>query len=529
LVLAQTVPTVNIVDFGADPTGLTYSDDALERALIAAFSDPDPGTNSAVYFPAGRYVFVRPGALNHWQSQSPYRRRVLFRGDGPGTSRIIFRPRTPNSYFYDGLSFPDRRLMLATFKDLGFYVDTGINSGPTHLFRIFGGTDRYPDQGFIFSNIEFQGAEGNEGIILDIEGTINGSENKFEMCSARLWRTAIRSSNPQAVNHYFIGCDFELMTGPIFDFVSGGQLTVVGGSFILGIPGRDGDSSLLRIRSTRSGMTGTFNFSGIRTEVYDKNAVIYDLGGPNLSAVVNINGATHRVLNAGDAVLARVNAFSGVRLLVRGSDLVPNRGRLKIQFVNSQGIGNWTGFSRGRGSVEITDSIIHPLMHQDVSWSSDAVGGLFRTRNCSFAGRVAVGEAVLAADWDLLGPTQGTSVGAVGREPKIVSIRKGFWSGPLGAAVQLPAYSLVTKISLRRQGNAVAEGRIIVANSDRTHIYGLADYDPSSRIHSLEIRNIGFPKLDANGLAVLKVFLVDGAGEGDLKFGESDVLEITYE
>lgn len=374
---------INVLDYGADSTGTTSSDSAFVAAMTAAFNSTNPSENKPIYIPPGQYLITHADLLNAWSAKTPYRRFVMIAGAGPGITNVIFRPVEPDAYLYDGKAVSSRRFMHLTIRDLSITADGSLSNSQVNLFRQYGNNDGHPDQGYTFSNTRLDADAEHPGILLRIEGPYNGSENRLLFSRGRFWKSVISSTNVQAVNNYVVACDWELTKGAVFNFSGGGQLTVIGGSYILGSRGDSLGGSLLQVNSGIGGITGTFNFTGIRTEVYDRTAILYNLNGPNTGMVINVIGATHRVLNGGDLVLARVNSYGGARLLFKGCDLAPNSNHLRIEFTNSEKITNWYRSYSSASTVQIEDSHIEPDLNSYIRWEPNSEGGLFRTRGCS--------------------------------------------------------------------------------------------------------------------------------------------------
>lgn len=315
---------VNVLDYGADPTGLAPSDQAVIAAMDVALADPDPGINQKIIFPKGQYLITLDNLMNRWTAPTSFRRNVAFVGDGPGISEIAFKPTVTEAYLYDGLAIPNRRFMFLKIQDLSIKTDATNAGGPINLFRLYGNDDGFPDQAWSFVDCRFTADSNAPGIVLRIEGQVNGSENSFTRTSGTSWANVISCANPQAVNHSLVQCNWENIASDIFYFQHGGSLNVVGGSYILN------GGSLLFLEPTGAGISGTFNFYGVRTELRSGPS-IYRVLGADAVPVVNIDGCSHRVaLVSGH--LVDVDVRSPTKFNFRGCDLINN---LTVKFSNS--------------------------------------------------------------------------------------------------------------------------------------------------------------------------------------------------
>jgi hypothetical protein len=480
-----------------DRTGVVPADSAIVAAMTQAFASADPKQNVRVHIPAGKCLITESALLNLWTGSTPYRFGVTFSGDGVDVTTIVFRP-TSTAYLYDGVSVPGRRFMYATFRDLTVLCDSSTAGGTVSLFRQYGHTDGYPDQAFTFAGCRFDADPDHAGNLLRIEGTFNGSENKFLFCRGYHWQSVISCANEQAVNQYVVGSDFELTRGHIFHFTAGGQLTVLGGSYILGNDANEFGGSLLRLESGAGGIAGTFNFYGVRTEVYDPTAKVYHLTGQNLGATVNVVGGAHRVLVNADCVLARVNSFSSARVFFSGCDLVPNSHNNKIEFENTQGTPGWYFALASAGSVVIENSSIAEDLCDHVTWGANAEGGVFRTRNCTAGGPVAVEDPATALDWDMTGKG-----GVSGRHANPVRVKSAsgfvaYWpnSTPAWAAlgkIKLPSGSVLKSIHVRKanKGDGDASSyQLAVTNGDGSHTYGTSVLGTRGAQHDVHVEDI---------------------------------------
>lgn len=455
---------------GAVGDGTTPCDDAFIEAMDEAFAFA--GTwerNVGIHLPAGVYLITNPNVFNRWTNAAyPARAYVTFFGDGMGTTKIVFRPSVPNAWMYDSVANPTKHLMMLTMHDLTIETDPSVVGGPVNLFRL-SGVAGWPDQGWTFVNCRFDSHYQHPGTLMKIEGPVNGSEMKFVFCRGYRWKNIIHSTNPQAINHYLIGCDFELCRGDLFWYEGidgaggGGQLTLVGGSYIVGEQGFTDNPSLVRIE----GATGSVcNLVGVKTEVHDASTILYRIEGVNNFCRIVAHGCDH-ASGFHPAKLARVNSNCGARLTLRDCNL----GQLNLppgpvfEFVNST---NTPGYYHGTGDsaiVHVEDCDLHTPHVQDLgSWATNAEGGLLRLRRCRAYYPVAH-ELIpaIAMDADLCGPL-GWRAGR-GVNPLHVKSISGYvgywphvgWGGYI--TIQVPLGSLIKSIRVNKRAE-VGDGGV---------------------------------------------------------------------
>jgi hypothetical protein len=238
---------VNVVDFGADPTGRVDCSYAISRAIERCFSRSDTALPRPLYFPAGRFLIMRNNLFHSSPTGRPISAWTIV-GAGRQTTLLIFKPvPTPGLnryYLYDGMfdakaTNPNQTLIGLRMLDLGIQLECAqLPSGSKiSCFRQFGsGLSSDPEQNWTFENCSFRGDESypdRNGTILEIEGDANGSENAFISCRAIMFEHVIDCLNPQAVNHLSLFCHWEVIVGDMFRFIRGGNLALYGGSLIL--------------------------------------------------------------------------------------------------------------------------------------------------------------------------------------------------------------------------------------------------------------------------------------------------------
>jgi hypothetical protein len=305
----RSVDRVNVTLFGArgdyDPVAKNGTDDtaaiiaALRYALVNASNRP-----ARLHFPAGNYLVTEPNVLGRWAGDGAPQGMagVAITGDGMMASVLTLRnnENTP-SWFWDNVhtagAIVDDSLQFPMFEDLGF---VGTGKGVVGGFRSGAMPNPSPSQGFRFSRCFF----GGLSYPLSCEGQVNDSEMSFSGCRAIGTRGLINVDNSQSVNFTVLYTDVELYTGTVFNFLRGGQLTVIGGSYISFA--QDGeDTFVLATCPPNTGTSATFTFIGIRTEAQNSKCKLLRIDGrDNDSSVrfINTAHATRLGGNCPDAI-----------------------------------------------------------------------------------------------------------------------------------------------------------------------------------------------------------------------------------
>jgi hypothetical protein len=280
---------VNVLDFGAKGDGVTDDSAAFIAAINYCVSF---GYNKVkqLHIPTGNYLLSQNNVFGQWNSidTSVYKGILGFTvtGDGMDNTKItLTNAGATDFYLWDnysgsGTTAANNSLQFPTFENLTF-IGNAASTGKVHAFRGYGAANGYPTQGLVFNRCRFS----SFGTVYQAAGGVNESENTWNECHIDSCGTFFYSVNPQSVNHAFIACHAELMTSDVFNFVGGGNITVLGGSYILS--GATSSSYILKLNPPNNVGTGcTYRFINIRTEMYGQYAKILSYTGQTNDSIV---------------------------------------------------------------------------------------------------------------------------------------------------------------------------------------------------------------------------------------------------
>lgn len=374
--------TVSVKDFGAIGDGVTDDTAAIKAAINAAVS-PGWDKPKAVYFPAGNYLVTETNVFGQWDSidTSVYKgvKGLTIYGDNKYASEIILQNSSSSDYYlYDNYLSPgvptNNSLQWPSFKNIGF-VGSNSGSGTVNGFRPYGVGNGFPSQNFNFENCSFYQLEK----CVYLSGLVNTSENSFYNCSSQACGYFIYCDNPQAVNHEVISCNVENYFKAAFAFIKGGQLTVVGGSYIAnptvvnaGIAGNN--VVLYVIPPTGTGVGTQFLFNGIKTEFHAADSRIVQLEGLDNDAVVTFNtcsfytrtssmASTAILLEAANTTQLKFNAC-----VFSGNDGILWRSSAASNYWITARPGNYSAFA----TLEFRDC--EAISVANVIWQSNTLG-----------------------------------------------------------------------------------------------------------------------------------------------------------
>jgi len=481
--------SLSIMDFtGADNTGATDQTATLILAMNKAFASATLTTNLVVDLPDGEYLFTQVNPFGSYSVSADARQHVTFRGNGRYSTRIRFKPGgSSDAYLYDGstgagVAAADNQFLYAMFKDIGFIMDeTGMSAGTLNIIRQFPKAGA-PNQNFQFRDCYALGPStvARAGTWMVINGTINGAENSWNNCRASQMKTIIDSTNPQAVNHYVFGCDWESMVGDIYKFVDGGgQLPHVGGSIIFGST-LAADAYVLNCQAS-VGQGTNFNFYGIKTELSDTNALIVNLSGTNNAAAVNFRDCDFGTTGgAGSRIVASVQPNAPCSVLFERCNMIPTTGGPYLYEFKAGASNYWLGVQYN-GRIEFQNCKLPTDIHDRFSWGSNS-NGLFRIRGGINTGAWTPDtDPNISWDCDLLNGNPARSPSSAGPELKTVWGAIYTWpdsgANTAGARtrLKLPVGAIIKAIKVHRIafGGTATAWSLAITNDDGTYTYGI--------------------------------------------------------
>lgn len=285
----------NVLRYGADPTGVRSSFEAVQNCMKGALTGNNVsgmGDHGRIYFPRGTYLIDRAGVFNN---SADFQRGFIIEGDGLSSSVLKLQTGGTETWFYRNDSKATQQYIFVTVRDLMFTSDS----------TKFGNGFRFQqEQGWRFFRCWMHGLN----TAIDSDGGFtgnNGSEHKFVGCKFTHIHNAVhRFNNLQCLNIEYHGCDIESIFGDVFriDAGGGGALRVFGGSYIMD----DGGTPRYLLNINGGGLgnnNNTYTINGIQTELHSVNnrLVSHGSGGGGAHIVFNdcnftaTNGAREQV------------------------------------------------------------------------------------------------------------------------------------------------------------------------------------------------------------------------------------------
>jgi hypothetical protein len=477
---ALAIAPTNVKVFGAKGDGTTDDSTAIKDALNFMFSGSDYKQNRDLYFPAGNYLVTSNNVMGQWSSSPAYRQHVTFIGAGRYSSAITFKPGGSTAkYLYDGESGGvgiAQQLLFVLFEKLGFICDdTGMSGGSVNLFKEFPVVGA-PTQNFMFRDCYFQGATTYPGTVLEVRGITNGSENSFHNCRANGMQHIIYSTNPQNVNNYAFGCDWEGCTSDIYYFSGGGQLTHVGGS-VVWTPASA--AYVLNSDAPAGGLTTNYNVYGLKVESNTASARLVNVAGANNSSRIAFRDCDFGVTAGGDRTSVSVLPDSTASVLFDHCRFVGQSGEHLMEF-KAAITANYQFSTHANAQIELRNCWILRTMQDNVTWGANALG-LFRIRDAQQTGGSATGQSGVAMDCDMTNLGQVHPRSSNGAAVKSHTGYTTYWpdatfnTDGADAAVKLPVNSMVKSIKVRKvaSSGSATTYRLAVINSDGTYTYGI--------------------------------------------------------
>lgn len=208
---------------------------------------------TVITIPPGRWTISNPGGLLSGTSNDGRRvRGLVIQGAGRYTSEIVFAPDTA-AWLIDNSDMVSRM----TIRDLTF-TGAGINANFMRSLSNGG------PQGLVCERVVWRGVWTTG---FELTGTDTNSEFVFNSCTVLgSWDRFLYCSNVQALNHNYISCDMEPNTGTLLDYQAGGNISIIGGSWIGAKEGGSGSGVFVRLGDQSGPATNRFLMIGVRIE-----------------------------------------------------------------------------------------------------------------------------------------------------------------------------------------------------------------------------------------------------------------------
>jgi len=455
-----------VLRYGADPTGVASSFDAVQKCLKAAVTGKNVagmGDHGRVYFPRGTYLIDSDGVFNN---SADFQRGFIIEGDGLASSVLKLKTSGAPLWFFNNDARSTQQYIFVTVRDLQFTSDSAVDGNG---FRF------QQDQGWRFFRcwmLNLHTALNSDG---GFKGN-NGSEHKFFGCKFTHVHNAVHLfNNMQCLNIEYHGCDVESIFGDVFQIGpgGGGALRVFGGSYIMD----DGGTPHYLLRIDGGGLgnnNNTYTINDIQTELHSTNnrLVYHGSGG---SAHITFNDCNFTATNGPREQVS----VSTARVTFNRCVLTQNQG--DTYRVDGPSAG---GDQYGEpGSIHFNECDVPRNLSAFCSTPPDAndglAWGLISARGCynnAFVWTDARAHRY-AIDFDLNWYNGGRASNFPGL--KSISVKPQNRSWPFADAacdwtVTLPANALIANIYVFRPANAGSTGAytLHVGNGDRSVIYG---------------------------------------------------------
>jgi hypothetical protein len=279
--------TVDVLAYGADPTGATASDTAFVNAaaeVLASFqSQPISGAipKKVLVIPPGDYLLTKPDSLLpnvDGTAGGGVVDGISISGYGKRLSRIVYSPSADNTTLWtNNQRYKNIRISGLTF--------TSTNS--TSSFNYSYSSASHSVQDTWYTDVEWRGA-WVRGIGLDGPASTSNlnSEMGWDHCQIGgsysdaflvMGMTPAEPQQDQFLNYWFRDCKVEFSSGVFVKNQRGGSMNFTGGSYILTDPQSAGTFFLLdSATSTRNDSAMRLYAEGIRFELRGANHKVID-------------------------------------------------------------------------------------------------------------------------------------------------------------------------------------------------------------------------------------------------------------
>jgi len=203
--------------FGAVGNGTTDDSAAFTAMLTYVYARRTGASSSSIpkiRLPAGKYLLTTVGVLSN--PFAAFTDGLTFSGDGMGCTELIY---DNASVATDNHAFSSQNLRRVCFENMTIRI-VQATSKFIKWYNSGSGTGSH----FRMSNVNVEGAYLR---FFDVQGTTLGSETYWEYISGTVPSTGsffyVESTNPQSVNHTFVGCIMGCR-GILFELNGGGNI-----------------------------------------------------------------------------------------------------------------------------------------------------------------------------------------------------------------------------------------------------------------------------------------------------------------
>jgi hypothetical protein len=201
------------------------------------------------------------------------------------------------------------RLKSATFSDFSIYSNNANQNAWYFWCSATNDGTEYPGWGsgaqndICFQGIELRGA-WNRGWGLDGDTGANlNSEMMWDRCAASNDATfgdavvrsgvgTLTSQMDQFLNYIFVNCRFEYASGDCLAFDKGGFITIIGGSWIMGIGTSSGGSFFKMADTSHADDVKQLHVLGTRFEMRNTAVKLIDTYWRNINSYISMQGIT---------------------------------------------------------------------------------------------------------------------------------------------------------------------------------------------------------------------------------------------
>jgi len=475
---------INALAFGLVGDGATANDTALKALQEYAFRAADIYSNVRVAFPRGDFVFTSDNAWGKWVTSAVARGHIVIKGAGKYATTIRFKPTGSSTYYLyngeDGTSGvgSSNQWIGALFQDMLFRVDaTNITGGgKATLFRQFPKSG-VPSQNFQFVNCYYIG-DGTAALsVMALAGGINASENMFLNCGSRSFTHILEIDNPQAVDHFCVACNWELMLGAVVKSTYGGNFSWDHGSFI---SAPTGAGYMIDQAATVAGLTSNFDLRHLRMENRSPDYGLVKITGVGDNTIINFKGCKFDAYSTPitfNVPFLDILTSSGVKIIFEECQ-IPSW----FTAIFRDGTSGYAGASGQNAEIHMIRCKVPANIHDLVTWAASNARGLFRGRDCWSGDSNDSTEIPVAFSWDITGSSPQRPRLSNGRQlkswPGFISYWPDNTQNPQGdnSRLQLPPYAIVKAIRVRKgaYGSSSANYQLAVTNNDGTYLWGVS-------------------------------------------------------